>query len=383
MYLFRHKTRHKKFTIGIPLILVSELILGCLFYQHFRGNLPYDQDPEKLVEHELSLLRSANADSVEKYLSYQDIFPTESVDKTIPDEIDSIFTDFFKDFSYEIKDVSIKGRQAQITVSLTTVNGQELAKEYSRRALVKQIQNSASPSTVEFSLEDCYLLLGTVLKEFSTQPVTSEYTVSLTREGKIWTIDSPGEFESALTGSFASYVSDSNLFTPSEIISLHLDTLKDFDSEQLSRYLALDTIFSGDAEYKRTISRALAAQLLTCLDYTILSESISEDGLTSTVDMELTSYDCRSMMNRYREKVMNYTQTAQALEDGISGRLTKANKMLVSCINENTATAVSSFTLQLKNDGANWKLEMNDEITQALLGNINEAIQEVSAQLQE
>ena len=30
MYLFRHKTRHPKFTIGVPLILVLQLILAAI-----------------------------------------------------------------------------------------------------------------------------------------------------------------------------------------------------------------------------------------------------------------------------------------------------------------------------------------------------------------
>lgn len=28
MYLFRHKTRHPKFTVGIPAILIGQLVLG-------------------------------------------------------------------------------------------------------------------------------------------------------------------------------------------------------------------------------------------------------------------------------------------------------------------------------------------------------------------
>lgn len=28
MYLFRHKTQHKKFTIGVPLIIVLQIIIG-------------------------------------------------------------------------------------------------------------------------------------------------------------------------------------------------------------------------------------------------------------------------------------------------------------------------------------------------------------------
>ncbi len=34
MYLFRHKTKHKSFTIGIPLLLLLEL--GLLFFIKFR-----------------------------------------------------------------------------------------------------------------------------------------------------------------------------------------------------------------------------------------------------------------------------------------------------------------------------------------------------------
>lgn len=32
MYTFRHKTRHRKFTIGMPVILALQVILGLLFW---------------------------------------------------------------------------------------------------------------------------------------------------------------------------------------------------------------------------------------------------------------------------------------------------------------------------------------------------------------
>lgn len=246
----------------------------------------------------------------------------------------------------------------------------------------KQIQNTATPSSVSFSLEDCYLLLGKVLKDQPADTISSLYTISLTRTDKVWNIDAPSELTAALTGNFAAHVSDVNLFTPSEIISIHLDTLKEFDSEQLSRYLNLDSIFTGDAEYRRTISRALAAQLLTYLDYSILSEEISADGVSAVVQLELTSCDCRSMMSNYQTQVAEYTQTAQALQDGIGGRLTRANEILISCITENTASTSTPVTITMKNDGANWTMEMNDEVENALLGNLPEAINEVSTHLQ-
>ncbi|MGN1139785.1 MAG: hypothetical protein ACI4TF_01160, partial [Oliverpabstia sp.] len=315
------------------------------------------------------------------YLSYQDIFPTETTDKTIPDEIESVFTNFFQSFTYHIEDVNTEGNTSEVTVSLNTLDGKQVAREYSRRALTKQIQNSATPAGVDFSLEDCYLLLGTVLEENTFDTVQSKYTISLTRNGKVWSISSPDELGAALTGDFAAYVSDADLFTPSEIVEIHLDTLKGFDVEQLNRYLSLDNLFSGDTEYKRTISRALASQLLKYLDYRIISETISKDKTTATVNMELTSCDCSSMMSQYRKKVTSYTSTAQALQDGIQGRLNKANDLLVESITENTSSVTTPVTIHLRNDGASWRLEMNDEMSEALLGKISEAVAEISEEL--
>lgn len=36
MYLFRHKTKHMKFTVGIPVILVAQVIIAILLIQHLR-----------------------------------------------------------------------------------------------------------------------------------------------------------------------------------------------------------------------------------------------------------------------------------------------------------------------------------------------------------
>lgn len=381
MYTFHHKTKHRLFTIGIPVILAVELLLGCTGYYFYQQKLPYHQDPKKLVDHELSLLQSTDPENIDSYLSYQDIFPMETTDKPIPDEIESVFTSFFDSFTYRIQDVKTEGNTSEVTVSLTTLNGKQIAQEYSRQALIKQIQNSATPAGVDFSLEDCYLLLGTILKEQTFDTVQSEYTIFLSRNGNVWSISSSNELGAALTGNFASYVSDADLLTPSEIVEIYLDTMKGFDVEQLNRFLALDNLFSGDTKYKRTISRELASQLLKYLDYQITSETLSEDKTTATVNLKLTSCDCSAMMNDYRKKVTAYTSTAQALQDGITGRMNKANELLVDAITENTSSITTPVTIHLRNDGASWRLEMNDEMSEALLGKIGEAVTEISEEL--
>lgn len=35
MYVFHHKTRHWYFVIGMPLILIAQVVFGVLLYRHF------------------------------------------------------------------------------------------------------------------------------------------------------------------------------------------------------------------------------------------------------------------------------------------------------------------------------------------------------------
>ena len=56
MRVFHHKTLHPSFRIGIPMILIVELIAGCVCVYTIRNHTPYRQDPVKVVRLELSSL---------------------------------------------------------------------------------------------------------------------------------------------------------------------------------------------------------------------------------------------------------------------------------------------------------------------------------------
>ena len=283
MHVFHHKTLHPSFRIGIPMILIVELIIGCVCFYTISNRTPYRQDPVKVVRHELSSLSHRKKSDIAKTLNVHDVFPSADNKQSVPSDITSVFADFFHDFSYHIRDFSEQGNSASVTVSLTTPDGEALAKEYSRQVMIKQIQNSASPASVDFSLEDCYLLLGNVLKNNDYKSITSDYTITLTRSGKTWNIDSPKSLSAAVTGNLSTYVADASLFSPSEIIAIHLDTLKAFDTEQLNRYLALDSLFDSEDTSSRSVVKAIASQLLNCLDYSITSELLSDDGMDASV----------------------------------------------------------------------------------------------------
>lgn len=384
MYVFRHKTRHLSFVIGIPVILLLQIVLGFFLYRYYDEHLPYQMSPVKLVEHELSTLQNTSADNLEQFIGYENLFPSDDADMPLSEDWESVFISFFEPFSYEILHKDISGSHASITVSLRTLDGEALAKAYSKEVLIKQIQNTASPANVSFSLADCYLLLNNVLQQQQFPAITTEYTINLTRSlpKRTWSIDDPGALQSAVTGNFALHVADPDLFRPAEIVSIYFDTLKGFDSEQLNRFLALDELITGQGDATQTFTSAIADQIITYLDYTILSETIAEDGHDATVSIELTNLDCHAIMEQYQEQVRAYTATSQALQDGYEVRVQKSYELLVKALSENTASAIIPVSISLHNDGSSWQMELTPELSQALLGNFTSAYQEASTELE-
>ena len=135
MYVFHHKTLHPSFRIGIPMILIVELIAGCVCFYTISNRTPYRQDPVKVVRHELSSLSAQKESDIVKTLNVHDVFPSADTKQSVPSDITSVFADFFHDFSYHIRNFSEQGNSASVTVSLTTPDGEALAKEYSRQVM--------------------------------------------------------------------------------------------------------------------------------------------------------------------------------------------------------------------------------------------------------
>ena len=177
-------------------------------------------------------------------------------------------------------------------------------------------------------------------------------------------------------------MADPDLFRPAEIVSIYFDTLKGFDSEQLNRFLALDDLITEQTDTKQTFVSTIANQIITYLDYTIMSETITEDGKDAVVEIALTNLDCHAIMEQYQEQVRAYTATSQALQDGYEVRVQKSYELLVTALSENTVSTVIPVSISLHNDGTTWQMELTPELSQALLGNFTAAYQEASTKLE-
>ena len=341
------------------------LLLFCLCLLLFPACASKEEkEIRKEVEKELDGLKETEPETIQDYLDTEGLFSEfTQEDASSALDIGEIFTLFYQNFSYEIKKVTAEETHAEAKVKITTLDMQDVAKDYMTQSLKKRITLDATPSSVDFSLNDSYLLLEDLLR-------TNEYETSDT------TAVIQLELDDALTGNFRQYMMDSSLLSPSEIVEIHFQTIKDFDSEQLKIYLSLDQLLDTDTEYNRAIAHAVAEQISRVFDYEVLSEEIQ--GKEATVQISITSVNPQSTLADYSDSLSAWLKTSESLAVGEDGRREKERELLLAAIENSTDTTTRKIKIHLENDGVNWKIHMDSEIAQAVFGDIQTAMEDVS-----
>lgn len=335
-----------------------------------------EKEIRHVVEQELDGLKNTDPQTVRDYLDAEEIFSDFTEEDDSSSDIAEIFTLFYQNFSYNIKKVNADENHADVKLKITTLNMQELAKDYMTESLKKRITLDATPSSVDFSLNDSYLLQEDLLKTKEYETAESTVLIELEKNDKTWEICRTKELDDALTGNFRQYMMDSSLLSPSEIVEIHFQTIKDFDSEQLKIYLSLDQLLDTDTEYNRAVAHAIAEQINRVFDYKILSEEI--DGTEATVTTSITSVNSQSTLDHYSESLSAWLETSESLAVGEDGRREKERELLLSSIESSSDTTTRKINIHLENDGVNWKIQMDSEIAQAVFGDIQTAMDDVS-----
>ena len=166
------------------------------------------------------------------------------------------------------------------------------------------------------------------------------------------------------------YLSDSDLVSPEETLSIYLDTLKTMDSTQMGNYLGLESLLNTSDSAKNSIASALVEQVHKCLDYQITSCDIQ--SYNAIVTAEVTTFDSASILSDYQNSRDAYLSSVDAVIDGSSKRYEHSLELLLDSINNNTSTITSSVTFHLFNDGVSWKLLENSEaLGNAIFGTLS------------
>ena len=337
-------------------------------------------DVEAVITNELNLLKNLDSDTTQKYVSYKELFPDTTQEIELSKEIKEVFSLFFRDFDYKIRNVDVDNdtKEASVSLQLSTLDARTLAKDYAQASLETAILKAAASDTsateeTTDSLEERYLIIDSLLKKSKYETVTRDCTMTLQHNGSDhdeWEIQRSHSLENDLVGGLISYLSDNNLLSPEETLTIYLNTLKSMNTEQMGNYLGIESLLNTSDSDKNSIASALVEQVHQNFDFKITN--CEEQGYTATVSTTITTFDSASILNTFSQEQDAYLSSADAVIDGSEKRYQKSLEMLLNDIKNNTANITSTADFHLTNDGVSWKLDdSNTTIGNAIFGTLS------------
>ena len=337
-------------------------------------------DVEAVITNELNLLKNLDSDTTQKYVSYKELFPDTTQEIELSKEVKEVFSLFFRDFDYEIRNVDVDNdtKEASVSLQLSTLDARTLAKDYAQASLETAILKAAASDTsateeTTDSLEERYLIIDSLLKKSKYETVTRDCTMTLQNTGTDhdeWEIQRSHSLENDLVGGLISYLSDNNLLSPEETLTIYLNTLKSMNTEQMGNYLGIESLLNTSDSDKNSIASALVEQVHQNFDFKITN--CEEQGYTATVSTTITTFDSASILNTFSQEQDAYLSSADAVIDGSEKRYQKSLEMLLNDIKNNTANITSTADFHLTNDGVSWKLDdSNTTIGNAIFGTLS------------
>ncbi len=369
MYLFRHKTRKLRFSIGIPVILVLQLIAASLL---FLWNAQQVESPSQVVEYELDRIRDLDEETITAFISYENLVNSNLPAGEINADTADAVKEFFRQFTYHIHNETINGNEATVTVQIANIDTHALARDLCTEILKSSV--AIYPEDEPFTTGDYYRLLLDTLLDNSYDTVVTTALFHLQEENHSWIILADETLEDELVSGFITYVNDPYLLSASEVLTIHLDALKDLDAEEWRQYLGIDDVFATyNTTYAEQIDEEYVQQLADTFDYEILS--CEENGPYAEAQIRIHSIDMDEVLSEYRSSLIAYAATTESNWDSDVVISDKTAGMLLRAIQENTASVDTEVRQVISNNGYTWEVYFNSDFIEALMGNMNAAIE--------
>lgn len=376
-----------KIAKGLMPFLLVILAVTCLF-----GCSHIDKtDVKAVITNELDLLKNLDSDTTQKYISYKELFPDAASEVEPSQKIEEVFSLFFKDFNYKILkiDVTDDKKEASASLKLSTLDAHALAQDYCKASLKNEILTAAASeeqTTEESSdsIEERYLILNQLLKDNDYETVDWDCTIQLKNNNsdhKEWEIVRSHSLENDLVGGLMTCLSDNNLLSAEETLTVYLNTLKEMNTEQMGNYLGIESLLNTSDTGKNQIASALVEQVHQNFDFEI--SKCDESGYNASIETKIISFDSNAILSAYQDELTTYLESADAVIDGSEKRYEKSMDLLLANIESNTSTVESTAEFHLTNDGVSWKLQDNNEVIgNAIFGTLsNSPVTEETAEI--
>lgn len=369
IYLFRHKTKHLRFTIGIPVILVLQVLCIVLFFHFRREQL---QSPSAAVDSELRLIKELDETTIRNFISYENMMTSPSASTEAGPETSEAVKLFFKNFDYHLHSEEITNDTATVTVEIINVDTQALAKDLCRQLTARSISLTDREELPQ-TLNDYYILLRDTLNENTYGLTATTAYFQLKRENNIWVIQADETLQDELVSGFISWMNDPYLLSPQEVLQIYLDKFASLTAQQWLDYLGAEDIFSTySPSYYQDVDLAYGEKLAEFFSCTI--DGCETEGDQATAALTITTIDMNSLLESYRERLLAYAHTSESITSTDAELADDTARCLLEAFREDAVPAQYTAAASLVNDGHAWRLEISQELTDAFLGNMDGAI---------
>lgn len=328
-----------------------------------------DSEQVKLVKSELNQLQKLDENTIRTFISYENILrPGSSPD--VSSKATETIQLFFQDFDYRILSSRITDDTATVTAEIQNIDTKTLAKDLCLELIARSSSPNAEDNTI-LSGNSYFALLHDFLSQNQYESVKTEVHFYLKKTGEQWSIQGSETLEDELLGGFISCLHDPYLVTPEEITAKVCGMLKEQTPEEWIAYLGMKDIFSTYSTLSGKVDLALAAQISKCFSYDIQEVTVTGDKATALVD--ITSLDMNGVLDEYLDRLLDYASTTEAVRATDTELADKTAALLAECLNANHKTCTKTVEINFTNNGTTWEMRLNDDFTDALLGDIKNA----------
>ncbi len=369
MRVFRHKTKHRSFTFGIPAILILQLALLVALAALHRRQMG---SPVRTVKNELSLIRELDSDTIQSYISFDNLTNSHIASGAISADTAEAVALFFKQFRYDIQDVEINDNTATVHVNITNLDMRALSQDLCAEILKQTV--AIYPSEEEMTINGYYQLLHDTLQANDYPKTTTIATFHLKQEESGWVILADETLEDELVSGFISCMNDPYILPVSTILSIQLDAFKALDAAQWKEYLNIEDLFATyNTEYYSEIDDAYVQALAECFDYEILR--CQEQGDEATAAVRITSLDMPGILTQYKQAILGYASTTQSIRDNSTAVSNETSRLLLEALKAHEGTHSTDIDMTFHNNGNAWDIYFDETFTNAVMGDMDLAIE--------
>lgn len=328
--------------------------------------------PEKAVRKELDLIQKLDEHTITSFISYEDIQSASDDSADVTDAAEAVKL-FFQNFKYHIDSSSQSkdGTTASVTVSITNLDARELAVDLCKIMYQNTLTSQMTAADGD-TIHSAFTLMKECLANNDYPSSTTTVTFQLTNQNDTWVIEENSQLENELVGGLIEYLSDPYLLEPDVVLDLTLAPFRDFTAEDWQNYLNISDVFAVGTDQADDIDQLLFQQIANFFDYEITD--VVQDGDTAQVTVNITSLDLNAVIEGCLGPLRDYGASTESIRDSSEEFTQKTGEILLTALSENISSTVTPVKVSLYNDGHTWDPVLDESFTDALLGNLDEAL---------